>query len=99
MSEADYDKLPSDFLILGNFRKFRAMLEQNPNFFTEKKKIQIDDEYMMVEAYSIQIGSRCKLLEKGHRGSVAYIGRVPEVGKGFYVGIRLDEPYGKNDGS
>jgi len=38
----------------------------------------------MVEAYSIKMGSRCKRLEKGHRGQVVYIGRVPEVGKGYY---------------
>ena len=29
------------------------MLEQNPNFFQEKKKLNIDDEYMMAEAYSL----------------------------------------------
>ena len=43
ISEEDYEKLPSKIqnfvLSLGNFRKFRAMLEQNPNFFTEKKKM------------------------------------------------------------
>lgn len=53
----------------------------------------------MVEAYSIKMGSRCKRLEKGHRGQVVYIGRVPEVGKGYYLGLKLDEPFGKNDGS
>ena len=54
---------------------------------------------MMSEAYSIPVGSRFKLLENNHRGQVMYIGRVPEVGKGYYVGLKLDEPYGKNDGS
>lgn len=75
------------------------MLDQNPNFFTEKKKLNIDDEYMMSEAYSLKVGARFKLNEKGHRGEIAYIGRVPEVGKGYYVGLKLDEPFGKNDGS
>ena len=68
------------------------MLDQNPNFFQEKKKLNIDEEYMMAEAYSLQIDKRCRLVEKGHRGTIKYIGRVPEVGKGYYVGILLDEP-------
>lgn len=75
------------------------MLAQNPNFFQEKKKINIDDEYMMSEAYSLKIESRCRMVEKGHRGKIMYVGRVPEVGRGYYVGIKLDEPYGKNDGT
>ncbi len=53
----------------------------------------------MSEAYKVPINSRCKLLEMGHRGQVLYIGRVPEVGPGYFLGIKLDEPYGKNDGS
>jgi len=92
MSDEDYNKLPD------NFRKFRAMLEKDPNL-NIKKKIEINDEFMMIEAYKIPINSRCKVLESGHRGEVMHIGRVHEVGKGFFVGIKLDEPYGKNDGS
>ena len=53
----------------------------------------------MSEAYSLICGKRFKLIEKGHRGEIAYIGRVPEVGRGYYVGLKLDEPQGKNDGS
>lgn len=75
------------------------MLEQNPHFFAEKKKMTITEEFMMVEAYSVSLNARCRLTDKGHRAQVLYIGRVPEVGKGYYLGIRLDEPFGKNDGT
>ena len=92
ISECDYDKLPD------NFRKFRAMLEQNPHL-NLKKKMEINDEFMMSEAYKTPLNSRCKLREMGHRGQVVFIGRVPEVGQGYFLGIKLDEPYGKNDGS
>ena len=41
MSDEDYNKLPD------NFRKFRAMLEKDPNL-NIKKKIEINDEFMMI---------------------------------------------------
>ncbi len=45
----------------------------------------------------IQVGNRC-LVEAGHRGEVAYFGAI--AGKsGLFVGVRLDDPFGLNDGS
>jgi len=28
-----------------------------------------------------------------------YVGRVPDMEEGYFLGIKLDEPYGKNNGS
>ena len=42
---------------------------------------------------------RCKHKEFGHRGEVKYIGKIPELGLGYYVGIMLDEPFGTSDGT
>lgn len=28
-----------------------------------------------------------------------YIGKVPDMGEGYFIGIQLDEPFGKNNGS
>jgi tubulin-folding cofactor B len=45
----------------------------------------------------IVLGARC-LVEAGHRGEVAFFGAID--GKtGLFVGIRLDDPFGLNDGS
>ena len=27
-----------------------------------------------------------------------FIGKIPNLGFGYFIGIKLDEPYGKNDG-
>lgn len=49
--------------------------------------------------------ARCRLLPESHRrGHVAYIGPVPEIPAAHtknlpWIGIILDEPQGKNDGS
>lgn len=51
----------------------------------------------------IKLDSRCRLLPEtdSRRGKIAYIGPVPEI-PGLaapWIGIVLDEPTGKNDGS
>lgn len=46
----------------------------------------------------IQIGDRCRL-EGGHRqGYVSYVGEIPDLPEGIWVGVTLDRPVGKNSG-
>ncbi|RCI16372.1 hypothetical protein L249_2452, partial [Ophiocordyceps polyrhachis-furcata BCC 54312] len=50
----------------------------------------------------IEIGRRCRVGgDDGRRGVVRYVGDVAEIpaGRGTWVGVELDEPVGKNDGS
>jgi tubulin-folding cofactor B len=62
-----------------------------------------DATYREVEQRNIQQGARCRLLpDSDHRrGTVQFIGDVPEIpgSVGAWVGVALDEPTGRNDGS
>ena len=35
----------------------------------------------------------------GKRGEVRYVGKIPAIAPGWWVGVKYDEPVGKNDGS
>lgn len=55
-----------------------------------------------VESRGIAVGKRCRVGgDDARRGEVRYVGEVGEIpgGIGAWVGIQLDEPVGKNDGS
>lgn len=55
-----------------------------------------------VRERGIEAGKRCRVgSEDTKRGAVMYVGEVPEIpgGLGPWVGVRLDEPVGKNDGA
>lgn len=79
-------------------RKFLTNLkENNPELFTNKQ-IVVDPEHQKDISDGYKIGDRCELVEDGHRGEICYIGKIPDLNEGYYVGIRLDEPYGMNDG-
>ncbi|KAJ8356724.1 hypothetical protein SKAU_G00195180 [Synaphobranchus kaupii] len=47
---------------------------------------------------SMKVGSQVEVIGKGHRGTVAYIGATL-FATGKWVGVILDEPKGKNDGT
>lgn len=42
---------------------------------------------------------RCQLVELKRRGEIKYVGMVPELGEGYFLGVKLDEPFMNNDGS
>lgn len=44
------------------------------------------------------LGSRCEVQPGARRGEIAYCGNV-DGAKGVFLGVRLDEPQGMNDGS
>ena len=50
----------------------------------------------------LSLSARVRLLPEtdARRGTISYIGLVPEIpGIGVWVGVTLDEPTGKNNGS
>ena len=50
----------------------------------------------------IKQGLRCRILPSNdhRRGVVSFVGQVPDIpGVGAWIGVTLDEPTGKNDGS
>jgi tubulin-folding cofactor B len=50
----------------------------------------------------IEVGKRCRVGgEDAKRGEIMYVGEVEEIpgGAGKWVGVKLDEPVGRNDGS
>ncbi|TAQ85309.1 hypothetical protein B7494_g6377 [Chlorociboria aeruginascens] len=54
-----------------------------------------------IQKRGIEVGKRCRVGgDDEKRGEVMYVGEVEEIpGEGKWVGVRLDEPVGRNDGS
>lgn len=46
----------------------------------------------------LEVGGRCEVMPGARRGEIAYIGERG-LEKGFWVGVRFDEPMGKGDGT
>jgi len=89
LSDEDYNKREV------TYRKWK---EQNP----DPKKVTKKTDYSNPPE-NIKIGDRCEVEPQSggdlkRRGEVLYIGLVDGT-EGYWIGVRLDEPLGKNDGS
>jgi len=74
-------------------------LENNPELNKQTNPIIIvEDDYLKDIAHGIKKGDRCEVIDSKHRGTIEYVGKIPNLDPGYYVGIRLDEPYGKHTG-
>ena len=91
ISEEDYMKRTD------NARKFKQKLLSDPNYkaMIESSQGPTYEE----EASQIEIGSRCLLGDGFRRGEVKFVGMVKEMGHGFWVGVKLDEPMGDTNGT
>lgn len=99
MSEDDYDKREN------TLRAYkRKMLAQDPNFkFVpgNRRPAPVDPAVYNDAACvaDMAVGNRCSVAPGDRRGEVAYLGLVEGLAEGYWVGVRLDEPLGKGDGS
>jgi tubulin-folding cofactor B len=93
ISEEDYNKLPD------SFRKFKQKLLNQPGQPAKVEVPKKDEDFMKDLAQQFHIGARCQLKGNENRGVIKYIGTVIEAGEGWWIGVRLDEPLGKHDGS
>ncbi len=90
ISEEDYDKRDD------SVRKFKQKLAKDPNYQQYLKENQ--SETYEEQALLITLGSRCLLGDGFRRGAVKFVGKIPELGQGYWVGVLLDEPMGDSNG-
>lgn len=98
MPEDEYEKKTDSVLAwkkaekLGRFNPDAPSLEQ----------AKINAVLQEVESRGLAVGKRCRVGgDDSRRGTIMYIGDVKEIpgGLGAWIGVQLDEPVGKNDGS
>jgi tubulin-folding cofactor B len=103
MPDEQYDQLEN------TYRKFKAKkLAEDPTWTFQKeiarrqgREVPEDkdpEEYADIAA-TITVGDRCEVNPGERRGEVKFVGKCPELKPGYWVGVALDEPQGKNDGS
>ncbi|KAL8712848.1 MAG: hypothetical protein Q9220_003056 [cf. Caloplaca sp. 1 TL-2023] len=91
-----YSSLPDTVLA---YKKSHQIGRFDPHA-PEAKEKKVADMWREIDAGKINVGARCILPPSTtRRGTVAYVGLIPELpGIGPWIGVRLDEPAGKNDG-
>merc|ERR1712100_971635 len=78
----------------------RKRMERDPTYVPEPEYVPItDDEHMADLANGMKVGDRCEVTLGGKRGEVKFVGKIPAIAPGWWVGVQYDEPVGKNDGS
>ena len=98
MPEEEYEKKTDSVLAWKKSQKLGRFDPDAPGY-EQAKLAALEQE---VRERGIVVGKRCRVGgDDTRRGDVRYVGEVQEIpnGAGPWVGVRLDEPVGKNDGS
>lgn len=72
--------------------------EQTPVIANEMTP-EIDELHGEESVAGMEVGNRCQVEPGSRRGVVSYVGLVPELGTGYWLGVTFDEPVGKTDGT
>ena len=89
ISEEEYAKRNNSVLAF----KLRNKLGRFSDNVAKQKEQNVDH---------IKVGNRCEISLKNapsRRGQVMYVGKLQDKLPGNFVGVRYDEPHGKNDGT
>lgn len=98
MPEEEYEKKSDSVLAWKKAQKL-GRFDPNAPSHEQAKLTALEEE---IGQRGIAVGKRCRVSgDDTRRGTVKYVGEVKEIpgGRGAWVGIHLDEPVGKNDGS
>ncbi|KAK3946168.1 CAP Gly-rich domain-containing protein [Diplogelasinospora grovesii] len=98
MPEEEYEKKTDSVLAWKKAQKL-GRFDPNAPSHEQAKIAAIARE---VETRGIAVGKRCRVGgDDTRRGEIMYVGEVKEIpgSLGAWIGVQLDEPVGKNDGS
>ncbi|ROT40285.1 cell polarity protein alp11 [Sodiomyces alkalinus F11] len=98
LPEEEYEKKTDSVLAWKKAQKLGRFDPSAPSH--EEAKIAAHEQD--IQRRGIEVGKRCRVGgEDTRRGVIRYVGEVKEIpnGLGPWVGVHLDEPVGKNDGS
>lgn len=76
------------------------MMKLDPSYVPAPEKEKVTDEEHMADLVAaMKVDDRCEVNPGGKRGAVKFIGKIPAIAPGYWVGVQYDEPVGKNDGT
>ncbi|KFH48597.1 Cell polarity protein-like protein [Hapsidospora chrysogenum ATCC 11550] len=98
MPEEEYEKKTDSVLAWKKAQKLGRFDPSAP----DHEQAKVASMQRELSQRGIEVGKRCRVgRDDLRRGVVKYVGEVKEIpsGVGPWVGVQLDEPVGKNDGS
>ena len=100
MSDEDYDKRENT---LRAYKRKQREKDPHFTFFPENRRAPAGPPPGPESVAGIEVGQRCEVNPGGRRGEVKFVGEwknvTKEINKGFWVGVKLDEPLGKSNGT
>lgn len=86
-----------------NARAFRQRMEEQMKAQLAAEGVapppELHADSYKEDAAKMKVGDRCQVFPGDRLGTVRYVGQVPELKLGWWIGIQYDEPQGKNDGT